>query len=159
MGNFRAVKEIQVSWSQNRHVDSLATLASTVTEEIPRLIKVELVKEPSIRVANDLIAARFSVTAITTLGPCWLDPIVDFLAEDRAPSDEMKASKIHRIAPRILRSWPLVFSTWGIEIARGLHIGLTLARPLVLGPLLLGLRWEHVPIHIIPEKRILLIRL
>nr|XP_023922511.1 uncharacterized protein LOC112033961 [Quercus suber] len=100
VSSFRTVKVIQVAQSQNRHADSLSMLASIVTKEIPRLIKVKLVQEPSIKVANDLIAARINVTAVSTLGPCWIDPIVNFLTEDRVPLDEKEASKIHKIAPR-----------------------------------------------------------
>ena len=55
--------------AQNRHVDSLTTLASSIAEEIPRLIKVELVLEPSIKVAGDEGAAKVEVTTVTTLGP------------------------------------------------------------------------------------------
>ena len=92
------MKVIQVARAQNRHADSLATLASLIAEEIPRLIKVELVLEPSIKVAGDAGAARVEVTAIATLGPCWMNPIIDFLAEDRIPNDEKEANKIRRVA-------------------------------------------------------------
>ena len=60
---------------QNWHVDSLATLASSLTKEIPRLIKVELVVEPSIN-------AGVGVSLVTTIEPCWMDPIIDILAKD-----------------------------------------------------------------------------
>ena len=82
MSNFCMVKVIQVACRQNRHADSLTTLASSIAEEIPRLIRVELVPEPNIKVIGDAGAARVEVTAIATLGPCWLDPIIDFLAKD-----------------------------------------------------------------------------
>ena len=82
MSNFCTVKVIQVVRAQNRHADSLATLASSIAKEIPRLIKVELVPEPSIKVAGDVGATRVEVTAIATLGPCWMNPIIDFLVED-----------------------------------------------------------------------------
>ena len=49
ISNFCMVKVIQAALAQNRHTDSLATLASSIVEEIPQLIKVELVLEPSIR--------------------------------------------------------------------------------------------------------------
>ena len=58
---------------QNRHADSLATLASSSNEEIPRLIKVELVAEPTINV-------RVGVSLVTIAEPCWMDPIINFLA-------------------------------------------------------------------------------
>ena len=70
---------------QNRHVDSLATLASAMTEDVPRIIKVELISEPSINTVSDVSVARISVTAVTIAEPCWMDPIVDFLAEDCIP--------------------------------------------------------------------------
>ena len=43
---------------QNRHGDSLATLASSLTKEMPQLIKVEVVAEPSIdaRVGVSVVA-------------------------------------------------------------------------------------------------------
>lgn len=57
MNNFCTVKVIQVAQAQNRHADSLTTLASSIAEEIPQLIKVELVPEPSIKMAGDVEAA------------------------------------------------------------------------------------------------------
>ena len=80
---------------QNRHADSLATLVSSLAEEVPRLIKVELVAEPSIN-------ARVSVSLITTAEPCWMDPIIDFLAEDRVAANEKEAEKVRR---EIARHW------------------------------------------------------
>ncbi|XP_075665338.1 uncharacterized protein LOC142635001 [Castanea sativa] len=48
MGNFMTVKIERIARGQNRHIDSLATLASSIADEVPRLIRVELVPEPSI---------------------------------------------------------------------------------------------------------------
>ena len=78
---------------QNRHVDSLATLASSMTEDVPQLIKVELIAEPSIN-----IAIGVSVAMISTTGPCWMDPIINFLAKDRVPNNE--ANKVRQVAAR-----------------------------------------------------------
>ena len=100
MSNFCMVKVIQVACRQNRHADSLTTLASSIAEEIPRLIKVELVPELNIKVAGDEGATRVEVTAVAILEPCWMNPIIDFLAEDRAPDDEKEANKIHRVVAR-----------------------------------------------------------
>ena len=50
IGRFRTVKVAQKGRAQNRHADSLATLASSSTENIPRLVKIELIREPSIEV-------------------------------------------------------------------------------------------------------------
>ena len=66
---------VQVARGQNWHADSLATLASSLIEEIPRPIKVKLVAKPSINIG-------VSVSLVTTVEPCWMDPIIDFLVED-----------------------------------------------------------------------------
>ena len=80
--------------AQNRYVDSLATLASSMTEEVPRLIKVELIKEPSISTADNASTAGVDVAMISATKPCWMDLIIDFLAKDRVSDDEKKANKI-----------------------------------------------------------------
>ena len=68
-----------------------------MTEDIPRLIKVELITEPSRGTTTDS-GTRVDMTAITTTGSCWMDLIIEFLAEDRVPDDESKANKVRRLA-------------------------------------------------------------
>ena len=58
-----------------------------MTEGIPRIIKVEIVVEPSIN-------AVITVTTVSTFGPCWMDLIINFLAEDRMPGDEKEANRV-----------------------------------------------------------------
>ena len=43
-------------------------------------------------------ATRVDVAAITTTGSCWMDPIIEFLAEDRILENESEVNKIYRIA-------------------------------------------------------------
>ena len=74
-------------------MDSLATLASSLTDEVPWLIKVELVAEPSINV-------RVGVSVVAISQPCWMDPIIDFLAEDRVSDDEKEAGRVRRVTAR-----------------------------------------------------------
>ena len=64
-----------------------------MTKEVPWLIKVELMAELSINVAVGV-----SVVAMFEL--CWMDPIIDFLAEDRVSDDEKEAGRICRVAAR-----------------------------------------------------------
>ena len=97
MGKFSMVNVTQVTWGRNRHADSLATLASAMTEDIPRLIKVELITESSLSTMADG-TTRVDVATITTTGSCWMDPIIEFLAKDRVPDDESKANKVRRVA-------------------------------------------------------------
>ena len=74
---------------QNRHADFLATLASSLTEEVPQLIKVELVKEPSINI-------KVGVSVVAMAKPCLMDPIIDVLAKDRVLEDEKEAGRVCR---------------------------------------------------------------
>ena len=93
IGKFCMANVTQVTREKNRHADSLATLASEMMEDIPRLIKVELITKLSIGTTADG-ATRVDMIAITTTGSCWMDPIIEFLAEDRVPDDESKANKV-----------------------------------------------------------------
>ena len=93
MNQFFKAKVVQVARGQNRHANSLATLASSLTEEVPWLIKLELVAKPSINVGVGV-----SVVAISEL--CWMDPIIDFLAEDQVSDDEKEAGRVCRVTAR-----------------------------------------------------------
>lgn len=48
MGKFQKARVIQISQGQNRHADSLATLASFLDNCIPRLITIEVLHKPNI---------------------------------------------------------------------------------------------------------------
>ena len=82
MNKFCTMKVAQVGQAQNRHADSLASLASLMTEEVPWLIKVELIMEPSISVADSINTAGVDIAMISKTKTCRMDPIIDFLAED-----------------------------------------------------------------------------
>ena len=69
-----------------------------MTEDVPRIIKMELITEPSINTVTDVGVARISVIVVLTAEPYWMDPIVDFLAKDHIPDDEKEASKVRQIA-------------------------------------------------------------
>ena len=99
MAKFSTTSVTQVARGKNKHANSLATLALAMTEDIPRQIKVELIVEPSISVMADW-AAKVDVAAITIAGSCWMDPIIEFLAEDRMPDNKSKANKIRQVASR-----------------------------------------------------------
>ena len=73
-----------------------------MTEDVPRIIKVELITEPSINTVTNVGVAGISVTAVSVVEPFWINLIIDFLAEDRIPNDEKEASRVRQIA---LRYW------------------------------------------------------
>ena len=93
MSKFQKIMIIQITRGQNKHADSLATLASIPTDEIPRLIKVEVVQEPS-------IDPKVNISAVSLPEPSWMDSIIEFLTEDRLPSESKEADKVHRSAAR-----------------------------------------------------------
>ena len=66
----------------------MATLALAMTKDVPQIIKVELITEPSIKTITDVGIVRISVTAISIAELCWMDSIFDFLTEDLIPDDE-----------------------------------------------------------------------
>ena len=77
MAKFGTTSVTQVARGRNRHTDSLATLASAMTEDIPRQIKVELIAEPSISAMADW-AKKVDVAAITKTRSCWMDQLLNF---------------------------------------------------------------------------------
>ena len=70
-----------------------------MTEDIPWQIKVKLIAEPSISATADW-ATKVDVAAITIAGSCWMDPIIEFLAEDRILDDKSEANKVRRATSR-----------------------------------------------------------
>ena len=81
MNKFRTANVAQIPRGQNRHADSLATLASSITKDVPQLIKVELLVEQSIDTAVGV-----DVAMVSPAEWCWMDPIIDYLIEDRVPN-------------------------------------------------------------------------
>ena len=78
---------------QNRHTNSLATLALSMTDEVPRMIKVELIAKPRINTA-------VGVSMVVMSELCWMDPIINFLAKDRVLNDEKEADRVRWVAAR-----------------------------------------------------------
>lgn len=79
---------------QNSHADSLAILATSLGSNLPRVVIIEdmanpsLVKKPSVGVH------------IIQVGPSWMDLLVTFLKQGLLPEDRGEAEKTRRKAPR-----------------------------------------------------------
>ena len=89
---FESFNLSQVFRSRNTYADSLATLATSSAQGLPRVILVE-----------DLCSsaeAKRSMVQVHQIraSPSWMDPIVLFLKEDVLPTDKSKADKIRRKA-------------------------------------------------------------
>ena len=83
-----------VSRSGNTHADSLATLATSSEQGLPRIIlvedlcKVDVVKKDMVRIHQ------------VKVGSSLMDPIVSFLKDDTLPKEKLEAKKIRRKTPR-----------------------------------------------------------
>lgn len=84
---------VRVLRTQNSHADSLATMASSSDECIPRMIFVELLEQPSIEQQAVVAVASISESS-------WLDPYVDFLSDGSLPTNAKEAKKVWRMSGR-----------------------------------------------------------
>ena len=75
-------------------MDSLATLATSSTQNLPRVILIEDLCNPTKVERNMVHVHQIKV------GPSWMDSIVLFLKEDILPEDKSEADKVRRKAPR-----------------------------------------------------------
>ena len=91
---FKVFDLSHVPKSGNTHADSLATLAMSSTQDLPRVVLVEdlytqtLVHQGALRIHQ------------ITLGPSWMDSISLFLEKDVLPEEKSEADKMRRKAPR-----------------------------------------------------------
>ena len=77
----------------NTHADSLATLATSSAQNLPRIIPVEDLSKPSEEKGNMVCVTHVRV------GPSWMDPIIQFLSKDVLLEDKSDTEKIRRKAP------------------------------------------------------------
>ena len=78
---FESFSLLHIPRSGNTHVNSLATLATSSTHGLPRVILVEDLYKPT--------GVKREVAPIHQIrvGPSWMDPIVLFLKEDILPEE------------------------------------------------------------------------
>ena len=95
---FESFSLLHVLRSGNTHADFLATLATSSTQSIPRVILIEDLCKPT--------EVRGKVVHVhqVRVGPSWMDPIVQFLRDDILLEDKSEADKIRRKAPHFLLS-------------------------------------------------------
>ncbi|XP_050256447.1 uncharacterized protein LOC126701978 [Quercus robur] len=84
--HFNYLSIMHLSRSGNTHADSLATLATSSVQPLPRVILVEDLYRPSM-VRTELVHVH-NVKA----GPSWMDPLVLFLKNDILPKDKNEAN-------------------------------------------------------------------
>ena len=85
---------LHVPRSGNTHADSLATLATSSAQSLPRVILVEDLYKPT-GVEKEMVHVHQM-----RVGLSWMDPIISFLKDDILPEERSKAVKVCRKAPR-----------------------------------------------------------
>ena len=93
---FESFNLSRIPRSRNTHSDSLATLATSLVQSLPRVILVEDLCKP-IEVGSNVVHIHQ-----IRVGPSWMDFIVLFLEEDVLLEDKSEADKVRRKA---LRFW------------------------------------------------------
>ena len=84
----------QIPRSRNTHTDSLATLATSLAQSLPRVILVEDLCKPT-----EMKGEKVHIYQIR-VEPSWMDPIVLFLKDDILPEEKGEADKVRRKAHR-----------------------------------------------------------
>ena len=82
---FESFSPLHVPRSGNIHVDSLAMLATSLAQSLPRVILIEDFCKPT-EVKGKVVPVHQ-----VRVGPSWMDPIVLFLRDDILPKDKSEA--------------------------------------------------------------------
>ena len=91
---FKSFSLQHIPRSGNTLADSLATLATSSAQNLPRVILIEDLCKPS-RIRGNMICFPH-----VRIGPSRMDPIIQFLSKDVLPEDKSEVEKIRRKAPR-----------------------------------------------------------
>ena len=91
---FKSFSLQEIPRSGNTYADSLATLASSSAQSLPRVILIEDLYRPT-----EIKGVTAHVQQIM-VGSSWMDPIISFLKEDTLPLEKLEDEKIWRKAPR-----------------------------------------------------------
>ena len=77
--NFESFDLQHIPRGGNTHADSLATLATSSAQNLPRIILVEDLGRPSGEKGKMIYVPHVRV------GPSWMDPIIQFLSKEVLP--------------------------------------------------------------------------
>ncbi|XP_065627352.1 uncharacterized protein LOC136066629 [Quercus suber] len=93
---FESFSLLHIPRNGNSHADSLATLATSSAQDLPRVILVEDLHKPT-EAGKEVIQVHQ-----VRVEPSWMDPLVKFLKEDILPGEKGEADKIRR---KVARFW------------------------------------------------------
>ena len=87
---FESFTLLHISRSGNTHADSLATLATSSVQNLPRVTLIEDLCKPT-----EVTGQAVRIHQIR-VGPSWMDSIILYLKEDILPKDKSEVEKIRR---------------------------------------------------------------
>ena len=91
---FESFNLLHIPRSGNTHADSLATLATSSTQGLPRVILIKDLCKPT-----EMKREMVHIHQIR-VGPSWMDPIMLFFKKGILPEEKSEAEKVRRKAPR-----------------------------------------------------------
>ena len=91
--HYNSFSLLHIPRSGNTYADSLATLATSSAQSLPRVILVE-------DLYKTIVAKRGVIHVHVRVGHGWMDPLVLFLKEDILPKEKTEANKIQRNTSR-----------------------------------------------------------
>ena len=91
---FESFNLLHIPRSSNTYADSLAMLATSSTQNLPRVILVEDLYKPTETRRETVRVHQIRV------GLSWIDSIIQFLKEDILPEEMLEANKVRRKATR-----------------------------------------------------------
>ena len=83
----------QILRNRNTHADSLAILATSLAQSLPRVILVEDLCKPT------KIGRNMAHIHQIRVRPSWMDSMVLFLKKDVLPEEKLEANKVRRKTP------------------------------------------------------------
>ena len=91
---FRSFNLLHIPRSNNAHADSLAMLATSSAQNLPRVILMKDLYKPT--------EARRETVHVHQIkgGPSWMDSIIMFLKEDFLSEEMLEADEVRRMATR-----------------------------------------------------------
>ena len=90
---FESFTLLQIPKSRNMYSDSLATLATSSAQILPRVILIEDLCKPTRKKRETVQIHQIRV------GPSWMDSIMLFLKDDILPEKKEEADRVRRKAP------------------------------------------------------------
>jgi len=85
---FKQLEISHISRGSNSHVDSLATLASTVANPLSRIVSVELLPFSNLTHPSNVVVLSIHPS------PSWMDPIVAYHRSGTLPKDKKESNRI-----------------------------------------------------------------